>query len=156
MRARRRLLASIPSRQIGYPHLHRIETRWHDNDSFGHVNNVVYYNYMDTAVNTHLLKNGIDELRVVASSSCRYMTPMAYPQPALIGLGVSKLGRSSVAYKIGIFSVPFLADGNTTNGAEDATLCAEGTFTHVYVDAAGKSTPLADHARTLLSTLLID
>ncbi len=41
-----------------YPHLHSITTRWHDNDIYGHVNNVTYYSFFDTAVNTYLIEQG--------------------------------------------------------------------------------------------------
>ena len=142
----RRLLSSLPSRQLGYPHTHRIETRWHDNDSFGHINNVVYYSFMDTAVNTHLLENGLDERRFVAASSCQYLQPMAYPQPVSVGLSISKLGRSSVTYSIGIFS--------EQPSEQTLLLCANGLFTHVYVDADGRPSPVAEHVRTALQLLV--
>ena len=151
MAMRRRVLSSMAAASE-YPHLCHITTRWHDNDAFGHVNNVVYYSFMDTAVNTHLLQRKINERRFVASSSCRYLQPLAYPQSVLIGLGVSKLGRSSVQYQIGIFSLPFSSPEPST---EQSTLCAEGSFTHVYVDAFGRPSPIATHARAVLSELLL-
>ena len=147
MLVRRRLLSSIAT-TTRYPYYHRITTRWHDNDSFGHVNNVVYYSFMDTAVNTHLLENGLDERRFVAASSCQYLQPMAYPQPVSVGLSISKLGRSSVTYSIGIFS--------EQPSEQTLLLCAKGAFTHVYVDADGRPSPVAEHVRTALQELLVE
>jgi len=134
-----------PSRN-SYPHFERIQTRWNDNDAFGHINNAIYYAYMDDGVNAHLLKRnvGIDLPRFVAQSSCRYMKPLSYPSPIDVGLSIERLGTSSASYSIGIF------------GADDEVVAALGTFVHVYVDAKGRPTPIGEHARAVLSTLAIN
>ena len=130
-------------------------TRWNDNDAFGHVNNVVYYSFVDTAVNNHLIANGIHDARFVAASSCRYLHPCRYPQPLEVGLRVSKLGRTSVTYQIGIFSLPIGSGEDRSGAAPPATLCAEAEFTHVYVDADGRPTPLPEQARVVLQPLVL-
>ena len=113
------------------------------------MNNAVYYEYIDTVVNAHLEENGIESMRFVASSSCRYLRPFQYPQDVEVGLSVSKLGRSSVAYAIGIFSHP------AARAVDSSTvLVAEATFVHVYVDADGKPMPIPPLVRGVLETLL--
>lgn len=109
-----------------------IGTRWHDNDVYGHVNNVIYYGWLDTAVNAWLLDNGLldiehgDPIGLVVETGCRYASPIAFPQSVEIGLSVARLGTSSVTYHLGIF----------VKDASDAS--AEGHFTHVYVDRASR------------------
>ena len=104
-----------------------ISTRWMDNDCYGHVNNVVYYSWFDTAVNTYLIEQGALDLDsgttigLVVSSNCNYFEPLAFPQPVEAGVAVSRLGRSSVEYRIGIF----------LQGSEKSS--AWGNFVHVYV-----------------------
>ena len=131
-------------------------TRWNDNDAFGYVNNAVYYFYIDTAVNTHLLAHGITRPRFVAQSSCRYLQPLSYPQDIEVGLSVAKLGRSSVTYEIGIFSWPAagVTLGTTSAASEGRELCATAEFVHVYVDAHGRPTMLEASVRELLTTLV--
>lgn len=115
---------------------HAITTRWMDNDVFGHVNNVVYYSWIDTAVNRFLLDHGLLNLTasevvgIVAETGCRYLSQITYPDDVTVGIRVAKLGRSSVHYAVGIF-----------RAAED-TASAEGHFVHVYVDRASMR-PLA-------------
>ena len=92
--------------RLNYPHSIMIPTRWNDNDSFGHVNNAVYYEFMDTAVNNHLIQNGCTGARFLVSSSCNYIRSLQYPQPVEVGLRIAKLGRSSATYAIGIFGHP--------------------------------------------------
>jgi acyl-CoA thioester hydrolase len=109
-----------------------IGTRWADNDAYGHVNNTVYYQWFDTAVNAWLIEAGLldiaagDPIGLVVETGCRYAKPLAYPQPVEIGLAVETLGRSSVRYRLGVF-----AKG-------DAEPAAEGYFTHVYVGRADR------------------
>ena len=136
-----------------YPHIERMSTRWNDNDAFGHVNNVMYYAYMDTAVNNHLISQGVTGPRYVVESSCRYLHPLKYPQPVEVGLRITKLGRSSACYAVGIFSLPAertIAGSPTPPGRQ---LCAEGTFVHVYVDDAGKPAPMPESTRRALLPL---
>jgi acyl-CoA thioester hydrolase len=109
-----------------------IGTRWSDNDSYGHVNNVVYYGWFDTAVNAWLIEVGLldiaagDPIGLVVETGCRYASPLEFPQRIEVGLGVATLGRSSVTYHLGVFAA----------GAEQAA--AEGYFTHVYVGRASR------------------
>lgn len=107
-----------------------IATRWMDNDVYGHVNNVVYYSYFDTAVNGYLIDAGVLDIHagpvigLVVETQCRYFAPLAFPQTIEAGLRVASLGRSSVRYEVGLF-----AQG-------DVTSAAHGHFVHVYVDRA--------------------
>jgi acyl-CoA thioester hydrolase len=104
-----------------------VATRWADNDAYGHVNNVVYYSFFDTAVNQWLIEQGLldiangDPLGLVVETGCRYARSLTYPEPVEIGLAVESLGRSSVRYRLGIFA----------KGSDEAA--AEGHFVHVYV-----------------------
>jgi len=113
-------------------------------DSFSHINNVIYYQFMDDAVNKHLLDNniGIEHTRFVASSSCNYLKPLTYPGDIDVGLRVSKLGNSSVTYDIGIF------------GSEESTPAAQGRYVHVYIDNKTENpTPIQGKVRDVLSAL---
>jgi acyl-CoA thioester hydrolase len=115
---------------------HEIATRWADNDAYGHVNNTVYYAWFDTAVNGWLIEAGLldiaagDPIGLVVETGCRYAAPLTYPEPVEIGLGVERLGTSSVTYRLGVFA------------AGAANSAAEGHFTHVYVDREAR-TPVA-------------
>ena len=113
-----------------YRHFNRIATRWLDNDVYGHVNNVVYYSFFDTAVNRYLIQAGALDIHAGASiglvveTQCNYFEPLEFPQMVEAGLRVAHLGRSSVRYEVGLF-------------AEGAPLsAAAGHFVHVYVDRA--------------------
>ena len=105
-------------------------TRWADNDAYGHVNNTVYYEWFDSAVNAWMIEGGMldiatgDPIALVVETRCTYATPLEFPQPVEVGLAVAELGRSSIRYRIGIFA----------EGAESAA--AEGEFVHVVVDRA--------------------
>jgi acyl-CoA thioester hydrolase len=110
-----------------YRRLIPITTRWADNDAYGHVNNVTYYSYFDTAVNQHLIEHGAldvklsDEIGVVVETMCRFFKPVAFPDRLEAGLRLGRLGKSSVRYEIGIFRA----------GENEAA--AAGHFVHVYV-----------------------
>lgn len=107
-----------------------IPTRWHDNDVYGHVNNVVYYAWFDTAVNGWLIENGFldvtasESVGLVVETNCTYFESVAFPETIEAGLAVERLGTSSVTYRVGIFRP----------GAELAA--AQGRFTHVHVSRA--------------------
>jgi acyl-CoA thioester hydrolase len=125
-----------------------IDTRWHDNDVFGHVNNVVYYAYFDTAVNRQLTDAGLLDIAsstvvgLVAETSCTYFSPVAYPDRLEVGLAVARLGNSSVTYLLGLF-----------RQATDLTtaLCR---FTHVYVDrASGRPVPIPEGHKVLFESM---
>lgn len=125
-----------------------IGTRWSDNDVYGHVNNVVYYSWFDTAVNAHLIEHGVldihqgDVIGLVVETQCHYFSPLAFPQLVEAGLRVAHLGRSSVRYEIGLF-----AQG-------DAMAAACGHFVHVYVDRQHRRpAPLPAHLQAILKDL---
>lgn len=109
--------------------VHRaVTTRWSDNDVYGHLNNAVYYQIFDTVINAWLgeatgtATPDLPALGVVASSACDYFGEVSFPEPVSVGLAVSRIGRTSVTYRLGIFA-----------GA-DAPIAALGRWTHVYVD----------------------
>lgn len=119
-----------PSARAGYRAFHTIQTRWMDNDIYGHMNNVVHYSLFDTAVNGWLIGQGVldihrgDRIGLVVETGCRYFAEMAFPDVVTAGLRVARLGSSSVRYEVGLFR----------NDGELAA--AEGFFVHVYVDRA--------------------
>ena len=125
-----------------------IGTRWSDNDVYGHVNNVVYYSWFDTAVNAHLIEQGALDIHagpvigLVIETQCNYFAPLAFPQTVWAGLRVAHLGNSSVRYEVGLFA----------DGEELAAAC--GHFVHVYVDReTRRPVPLPEVLKTTLETL---
>lgn len=127
-----------------------ITTRWMDNDVYGHVNNVTYYSYFDTAANTYLIEEGglnIESSPVIAyvvNSSCNYSSGIAYPDKIEAGLRVDRLGNSSVQYGIAIFK----------KGEEQAS--AYGHFVHVFVEReTGKPVPIPEKMRHALEKILL-
>lgn len=133
-----------------YPHFLSIQTRWSDNDIYGHVNNVTYYSYFDTVVNCFLIDEGGLDIQtggvigVAVETMCKFNRPLAYPDVLEAGLRVVKLGNSSVRYEIGIFQ----------EGAADAA--AMGHFVHVFVDrATGKPAPIPDAIRSALERIKV-
>ncbi|MEO8875624.1 MAG: thioesterase family protein [Polyangiaceae bacterium] len=127
-----------------------ISTRWMDNDLYGHINNVTYYSYFDTAANLYLIGEGrldittSNVIGVVAESTCSYRAALAYPTPIRAGLRVDKLGQRSVRYGIGIFS------------AQNEMAAAFGSFVHVFVDRASRA-PVAipEKIRSVLARICI-
>ena len=126
-----------------------ITTRWMDNDAYGHVNNVVYYSWFDTAVNAYLIEQGVldihhgDTIGLVIETQCNYFSSLAFPQTVEAGIGVARLGASSVRYEVGLF-----AQG-------EALTAAKGHFIHVYVDKqTRRPVPLPLNLRTVLETLV--
>jgi acyl-CoA thioester hydrolase len=125
-----------------------ITTRWMDNDAYGHVNNVVYYSWFDTAVNGFLMEaSGVDiralpSIGIVAETSCRFFKSLSFPERVEIGLALERLGQRSIVYRIGIFR-----EG-------DGEPAAIGRFVHVYVDVGGRR-PVAvpDVIRTAVEAL---
>ncbi len=122
---------SRPSRpdRAGFHRFATIQTRWEDNDVYGHVNNVVYYSFFDTAVNRYLIEAGALDIEagavigLVVETQCRYHAPLAFPDVLDVGIRVARIGTSSVRYEVGVFR----------QGGEDAA-AADGHFVHVYVD----------------------
>jgi len=126
-----------------------IATRWMDNDAYGHVNNVHYYSYFDSAVNGWLVEKGLltitesPTIGLVVESGCTYFESVAFPDALEAGIAVAHLGRSSVRYRIGIFK----------SGAEQAS--AQGHFVHVYVDrGTQRPVEIPPETRAMLSELL--
>ena len=139
--------SSLPSRE-NYKVFYPITTRWSDNDIYGHVNNVTYYSYFDTAANQYLIEAGGLEISdgtivgYVVNSGCDYHSPVTYPERIEAGLRVDKLGNSSVQYGIGIF-----------REGEDSP-AAHGHFVHVFVERANnQSVAIPDSLRAALTKL---
>ena len=137
-----------PEPRSAYKDFRSIGTRWMDNDAYGHVNNVVYYSWFDTAVNAYLIEHGVldihhgDAIGLVVETQCNYFSPLAFPQTVEAGLRVARLGSSSVRYEVALF-------------AQDQDLCAaRGHFVHVYVDRVSRRpVSLAQPLKQLLETL---
>ena len=133
-----------------YSWFKNIPTRWMDNDVYGHVNNVAYYSYFDTAVNSYLIESKVldiqmgSQIGLVVETSCRFFESIAFPDPIEAGLRVAKIGTSSVRYELGLFK----------HGGELAV--AEGHFVHVYVDrSTGRPQQLSPELKQALQTLLV-
>ncbi|HAF93064.1 acyl-CoA thioesterase [Pseudomonas sp. S5(2021)] len=131
-----------------YRHFQPITTRWHDNDIYGHVNNVTYYGFFDTAVNTYLIQqggldvHGGEVVGFVVSSSCDYFASISFPDLIEVGVRVARLGNSSVQYELAIFR----------QGEHEA--CAAGRFVHVFVRRAdNRPTPIPERLRGALEAL---
>lgn len=131
-----------------FRHFMTIPTRWIDNDQYGHVNNVVYYSYFDTAVNQFLIERGVLDIHndqvvgYVVDSACAYFSQLSFPDLLHVGLRVSKLGNSSVRYEIGIYR------------NDEPVPAAAGHFVHVYVDRnTNKPVTIPDTVRAVLATL---
>jgi acyl-CoA thioester hydrolase len=134
-----------------YRYFQPITTRWHDNDIYGHVNNVTYYSFFDSAVNSYLIEvGGLDihngeVVGFVVSSSCDYFASIAFPERIEIGLRVGKLGNSSVQYELAVFK----------SGEEQA--CAAGRFVHVFVDrGSNRPVSIPGSLRAALMALLME
>lgn len=137
-----------PEPRAAYKAWRTIATRWMDNDAYGHVNNVVYYSWFDTAVNAHLIEQGALDIHdgqtigLVIETQCNYFAPVAFPQPIETGIRVAHLGKSSVRYEVGIF-----AQG-------EPMTAAKGHFIHVYVDkATRRPTALPEKLKSVLEAL---
>lgn len=133
-----------------YRHFLTLPTRWQDNDAYGHINNAAYYGFIDTAVNRYLIDGGFldlekgDVIGLVVENGCRFTKPLAFPDPVIVGLCVTRIGNSSVRYEAGLFS----------ENDEDAS--AQGHYIHVYVDRATmKPRVLPDALCRLLAPLLV-
>lgn len=135
-------------KRSAYRVLRPITTRWSDNDAYGHVNNVVYYSWFDTAVNAYLIEQGAlnvhsgETIGLVVETHCNYFSPLAFPEPITVGLRVEKMGTSSVRYALAIFG-------------QSECAAAQGHFVHVYVDAATRvPVALPEKLKTVLEPLL--
>jgi len=140
----------ILNRRASYKSFLAIPTRWMDNDVYGHVNNVTYYSYFDTAVNEHLVRAaGLDiqaapTIGLVVETSCRFHKALSFPDVVDAGLRVVKLGNTSVRYEVGLFR----------RGDEDPA--ATGHFVHVWVDrATRRPTLVPEGVRSALAALVV-
>ena len=137
-----------PEPRSAYKVFRSVGTRWMDNDAYGHVNNVVYYSWFDTAVNAYLIEAGVLDVAhgatigLVVETQCNYFAPLAFPQNVEAGIRVAKLGSSSVRYEVGLF-------------AQGAPLtAAKGHFVHVYVDRqTRRPVTLPPELKSVLETL---
>ncbi len=134
-----------------------VQTRWTDNDMFGHLNNAVYYELFDTAINAWINTTcDIDPvaapwLGVVAESGCRYFAELKFPSQLVVGLAVTRLGNSSVTYRTGLWA----ADAEPAAEAH-SRLAAVGSWVHVYVDRdARRPVPIPAPIRELLETAVV-
>ena len=137
-----------PASRGQFAHFLALPTRWMDNDAYGHVNNVVYYSFFDTAVNRFLIDRGVLQvdsspvIGLVVDTGCRYHRPLAFPDTVEVGIRVAHLGTSSVRYELAVFR------------HDDDEAAAEGHFVHVYVDRESRTpTRLPDELRAVLEEI---
>lgn len=142
-------MAKARGRRDDYRGFVTITTRWADNDVYGHVNNVAYYAFIDTAVNQLLIERGLLDVTgsqvigVVAESGCQFHASATYPDTIHAGVRVARLGSSSIRYEVGLFR----------NHEDEAT--AEGFFVHVMVDRDSmKPVAMPEPLRGYLETLM--
>ncbi len=128
-----------------------LTTRWKDNDPYGHLNNVVYYELFDAAVNQLLIERGLLDpansavIGLVVESRCRFLASLAFPDAIEVGLAVEAIGRSSVHYRLAVFK------------AAASTAAAEGRYTHVYVErASGRPVAIPEAHRTAMEAWKIN
>lgn len=133
-----------------YRFLFPIQTRWADNDMYGHVNNVTYYSYFDTAANALLIQHAGFDLRntpiigLVVDSACSFLQELSYPEIIEVGVAIEKIGNSSLRYDLAIFK----------QGQNEAA--AQGHFVHVFVDRqTRKSTSIPEDIRDALTQFLL-
>jgi len=131
-----------------FPHLSALPTRWMDNDSYGHVNNVNYYSFFDTAVNRLLIDRGVLDIHksevvgFVVDTGCSYFSSISFPDIIHVGVRVAKLGTSSVRYELALYR------------NDEPLPAAAGHFVHVYVDRpSGKSVQIPPAVREVLASL---
>ncbi len=139
-----------PLKKDLFPVFRTLPTRWADNDVYGHMNNVVHYSLFDTAINGWLMEAGLLDFNtgstvgLVVETGCQYFAEMAFPDTVIAGIGVERIGTSSVTYRIGLFR------------NEETTASAQGRFTHVYVDRESRRPkPLDDVWRALLEDVAL-
>ena len=117
-----------PTNRSDYNYFFKMSTRWNDNDIYGHLNNVIYYELFDTAVNKWLIKNNLIDIKngnnigLIVQSGCNYFSSFEYPEDIDAGIRVTKIGNSSVRYEVGLFK------------PSDDLASADGFFIHVYVN----------------------
>lgn len=139
------------SPRSSYRHFRSVPTRWIDNDVYGHVNNVNYYSYFDTVVNSYLIEQRVldfahgETIGLVVETQCNYFSPVSFPDLIQAGLRVASIGRSSVRYEVGLFR------------ADEEQPAAQGHFVHVYVGRESRRpVPLPAALRAALEPLLLE
>ena len=139
---------ATPSARSDYPIFYSLESRWADNDIYGHINNVAYYAYFDSVVNRFLieeggLRPGVDTVvGYVVHSGADYFFPASYPATLTLGLKVLRIGEKSVRWEVGVFA----------SDAEQS--CVTGTFIHAFVDReSGRSAPVPEGIRRAIESL---
>ncbi|AXT85456.1 4-hydroxybenzoyl-CoA thioesterase [Aeromicrobium sp. A1-2] len=140
----------IPFRRSEFDVLRTITTRWEDEDVYGHINNVVYYSFFDTAVNGFLIEatgsdiRRLDAVGLVAETQCEFLRELGFPGDVHAGLAITRIGTSSIVYRIGLFQ------GDSDEPA------AIGRFVHVYVDATTRAvTPIPEAIRAAVGPLVV-
>ena len=138
-----------PPKRSDFVAFEEIHSRWMDNDAYGHINNVVYYSFFDTAVNRYLIERKVldvlksEAIGFVIETQCKYFSPIAYPDLIHVGLKVTHVGNSSVKYEVAIFK------------NDDDIASAAGSFVHVYVNrSTNKPTPIPQNVREILTGLI--
>ena len=140
-----------PTNRSDYNYFSKMNTRWNDNDIYGHLNNVIYYELFDTAVNKWLIKNNLIDIKngnnigLIVQSGCNYFSSFEYPEDIDAGIRVTKIGNSSVRYEVGLFK------------SSDDLASADGFFIHVYVDrVSNKPINLDYEFKKKLDTIYVD
>ncbi|MEM0908664.1 MAG: thioesterase family protein [Pseudomonadota bacterium] len=141
-----------PSARSAFPISLVLQSRWADNDIYGHINNAAYYGLIDTAVNRFMIaKAGMDmhvgpRIGLVVETGCRYHKPLAFPDDIEVALKVARLGNTSVTWTVGLFVAP---------AGPDSVACADAHFTHVLVDrATRRPAPWPDTMRNALTSAM--
>ena len=140
-----------PTNRSDYNHFSKMSTRWNDNDIYGHLNNVIYYELFDTAVNKWLIINNLIDIKngnnigLIVQSGCNYFSSFKYPEDIDAGIRVTQIGNSSVRYEVGLFK------------QNDDLASADGFFIHVYVDrVTHKPITLDYELKKKLDTIYVD
>lgn len=139
-----------PSHISEYNYFCQLSTRWNDNDIYGHMNNIIYYALFDTAVNKWLIKNKLIDIKsgqnigLIVQSGCNYFSSFEYPENINAGIRVTKIGKSSVRYEVGLFK------------EKEELSSADGFFIHVYVDRkTNKPIALDYNFKNTLDTIFV-
>ena len=138
-----------PRQRADYQYFDQVDTRWNDNDIYGHMNNVVYYEMFDSVINRYLITEGCLNISngptagIIPETRCRYHKPLRFPDRLDVGLRVTRLGKSSVVYDSSIFRI------------QDNDAAAECYFVHVFVDRKqqDRPVPIPDSVRIALAKI---
>ncbi len=141
-----------PRQRADYQYFDQVDTRWNDNDIYGHMNNVVYYEMFDSVINRYLITEGCLNISngptagIIPETRCRYHKPLRFPDKLDVGLRVTRLGKSSVVYDSSIFRI------------QDDDAAAECYFVHVFVDRKqqDRPVPIPDSVRLALAKIDIN